>query len=200
MLFEVQSLAGRRGRRPVFRDISFTLSAGDVLLVTGPNGSGKSSLLRVLAGLLSPADGVMRWAGQPIDPALHKTRLHYLGHLDAVKPELTAAEMMDYWRTVFAPSSSQKLPENFGLQNVTDKPTRYLSAGQKRRLALTRLLIHDMPLWLLDEPATALDRDGQELLSSLIAQHRAKGGIAIIAAHQDVKLPDAQLLTLGKAT
>ena len=190
-MLQVKSLACRRGGREVFREIGFTLNAGDALLVTGANGSGKSSLLRVVAGLLPQAEGTIVWRGQSIadDPDVYRQNLHYIGHLDAVKHELTVAEMLDYWRALHC-FESTAMDDSFGILALRDKPIRYLSAGQKRRLALSRLTLGHAPLWLLDEPATALDRDGQRILLDCIAKHRAEGGIAIIAAHQDMNVPD----------
>jgi len=195
MTFQVENLACRRGMRMVFRNISFSLRSGEVLLFTGPNGSGKSSLLRVLAGLLPPQQGDIRWNGQAIDMADHRSRLHYLGHYDAVKPELTVAEMLDYWRVL--QSGSEALSPVFGLEELKKASIRYLSAGQKRRLALARLVVKQAPLWLLDEPLTSLDQAGQELLKDLVRQHRTAGGMAIIATHHGMDLPGAQQLSFA---
>jgi heme exporter protein A len=199
MLFQVENLACRRGPRPVFRNLEFALDHGEALFVAGPNGSGKSSLLRILAGLLPAAQGSVLWAGGSMDWGEHKKRLHYIGHQDAVKPELTVAENLDYWRALRA-ARMQELPAELGLDALRERPVRILSAGQKRRLALARLLLIDVPLWLLDEPATSLDRDGQEMLAGLIAQHRAKGGIAVIASHHEMNLPAAQKISLQGGT
>jgi heme exporter protein A len=199
-MLKVESLACRRGRRLVFRDVGFTLDAGGLLLVTGRNGCGKSSLLRMLAGLLSPARGEILWHGESaIDNPSHAARVHYLGHLDAAKPELTVAEMCDYWRVLrrAPPVTGSDFLKPFGLDDIALRPIRYLSAGQKKRLALTRLMLDEAPLWLLDEPMTALDAAGQKLLANLLKAHRAKGGIAIVATHHANDEPDAKTLTLG---
>jgi heme exporter protein A len=201
-MLKVCSLSCRRGRRLVFRDLNFTLAAGDLLLVTGRNGSGKSSLLRVLAGLLPSAEGGIFWQNEPVvDSARYATALHYIGHCDAVKPELTVAEMCDYWRVLRrAPRVKDRgFLEPFGLAALADHPVRHLSAGQKRRLALTRLALDTALLWLLDEPTTALDRKGQELLAGLIAHHRAKGGIAVVATHHGDEFKSAKTLALDGA-
>ncbi|HUY68629.1 MAG TPA: heme ABC exporter ATP-binding protein CcmA [Alphaproteobacteria bacterium] len=198
-MLTAESLACRRGRRLVFRDLSFALDAGDLLLVTGRNGCGKSSLLRVLAGFLLPMQGTISWQNEPVmDRALHAERLHYLGHLDAAKPELTVAEMCDYWRTLRrAPRvPGRQFLEPFGLADLAQRRIRYLSAGQKRRLALTRLTLDDAPLWLLDEPTSSLDRKSEGLLAGLVAQHRAKGGVAIIATHHTKGFDGAKYLAL----
>jgi heme exporter protein A len=198
-MLKVQSLSCQRGRHLVFRDISFSLEAGALMLVTGANGSGKSSLLRVLAGLLPAADGAVLWQEEPVatDAEAHRERLHYIGHLDAVKPELTAGETVDYWRALRpSPTRTDSVLDTFRLGALSEKPVRYLSAGQKRRLALTRLMLDDAPLWLLDEPTTVLDQDGQKILSDLITAHRMKGGIAITAMHHALDLPDAHILAM----
>jgi len=190
-MLQIKSLTCQRGGREIFREIGFTLHAGEAMLVTGANGSGKSSLLRVLAGLLQPVEGAIEWRGQNIagEPDAYRQSLHYIGHLDAVKHELTVGEMLDYWRALHCVQSCA-IADPFDVSGQHNKPIRYLSAGQKRRLALSRLALGDAPLWLLDEPATALDREGQRILLECIAAHRAKGGIAVIAAHQDMNLPD----------
>ena len=184
----------------VFRDIEFALRPGGFALVKGANGSGKSSLLRVLAGLIEPASGRMEWRDFSVGEAVIAERppLHYIGHLDAVKPPLTIREMLNYWaalRGVGIPSDM----DGFGLGKLADTPIRRLSAGQKRRLSLMRLLIDDAPLWLLDEPTTALDEEGQDLLRAHIVRHRVMGGIVIAATHDDFGMSDAQIIAMGGA-
>jgi heme exporter protein A len=195
-MFQVQSLACRRGGREVFREVAFALNAGDALIVTGANGSGKSSLLRTLAGLLPVTAGEMNWKGKSVeeDPDSYKQSLRYIGHLDAVKQELTVAEMLGYWRALNDLNHSDSLlaEDPFDVLVHCDKLVHYLSAGQKRRLALTRLVLSDALLWLLDEPTTALDQQGQNILRQCILQHRAKGGIAVIATHQEMDFADGQ--------
>jgi heme exporter protein A len=204
-MLSVQSLACRRGGRFAFRNISFALKPGDLLSVAGANGSGKSSLLRILAGLLPVAQGEMLWQDKAIaaDWGTHRQRLHYVGHLDALKPELTTAEMLGYWRALHGISrltfsDPYMILGIFGIEHLADKYVRHLSAGQKRRLTLTRLALSDVPLWLLDEPTTALDHVGREVLSALIMEHRDKGGIAIIATHHAMELPGTQQLNMGE--
>ncbi len=199
-MLQVNALACRRGGREIFREVSFALGAGDVLLVTGENGSGKSSLLRVLAGLIPSTAPALSWRGQSIEvePSLYRRSLHYVGHQDAAKSEFTVAEMLDYWRSLYSldrlePPLGQ---DPFSIARLLDRPVRALSAGQKRRLALSRLTFNDAPLWLLDEPQTALDRDGQRILGDLITQHRTNGGMAIIATHHDMSLSQAKHLEM----
>lgn len=193
-MLAVKSLTCLRGNREIFRDIGFSLDAGKALLVTGENGSGKSSLLRVLAGMLAPESGEIFWRGQSIaeDPDAYHGDLRYVGHLDAVKHALTVGEMLDYWRALNCLPHAALQEDPFGILALRDKPVRYLSAGQKRRLALSRLMLGPSSLWLLDEPATALDREGQSILLDCIARHRAAGGIIVIATHHDMNVPHAE--------
>ena len=146
-VFKGEGLACERGERLVFAGLSFAVDRGGVLVLTGPNGSGKSSLLRLMAGLLKPADGLLSWDGQPVsdDPEAHRHRLHYLGHLEAVKPVLTPIENLAFWAAIKGGgvdrASLLDALDRFGLKALADMPSRYLSAGQRRRLALARLAI-----------------------------------------------------------
>jgi heme exporter protein A len=196
----VDDLACRRGERLIFRGVSCTLPPGGALVLTGANGSGKSSLLRVLATLLSPASGRVLWAGAPItaDPARYRADLHYIGHLDAIKPALGVRETLGFWaglRGMAAPPLDSALAA-FALEPHADWPCRHLSAGQRRRLALARLVTAPAPLWLLDEPTAALDADAERRLIEAITTHRAGGGRVVIATHQPLPLADAQILAL----
>jgi heme exporter protein A len=199
-----EHLACRRGGRLVFTGLDCRLPAGGALLLTGPNGSGKSSLLRVFAALLPPAAGRLLWGGVPVaaDPAPYRTAIHYVGHLDATKPSLTAREMLAFWTALRGgPASAQMLAIDaalaaLGLDATADWPCRWLSAGQRRRLALARLVAAPAPLWLLDEPSAALDSDGEARLAALIAAHRARGGRVAIATHQPIALDGAVPIAL----
>jgi heme exporter protein A len=199
-MLEVTSLSCRRGGRLIFRDLGFRAPPGALLQITGANGSGKSTLLRVLAGLLPSAEGEILWRGAPVadDPDAHRARLNYLGHLDALKPELTGHETLDYWRAL-RPSAAPFGDDFFGIGRFLHKPVRMLSAGQKRRLALTRLALDGAAIWLLDEPTTALDVEGQAMLSAAIAAHRAKGGIAAAAVHHAFDAPDVRTFAMPEA-
>lgn len=190
-----------RGERPVFSGVSFSLDRGGALVLAGPNGSGKSSLLRILCGLLRPAGGTLTWEGAPVEgdwPA-HRGRLHYVGHLDAVKLTLTVAENLNHWArfrgaTQAAPYALQAL----GIEDLADVPGRYLSAGQRRRLALARVLATPAPLWLLDEPTVTLDADSTSRVDAMIAAHRSDGGMVVAATHGEIALEGAQRLDLGE--
>lgn len=200
-LFIGRDLACRRGERLVFRGLSFALGPGDALLLTGPNGSGKSSLLRLMAGLLPPLSGALSWDGSPVgdDPARHRARLQFIGHQDAVKPVLTVLETVTFWAGLrgAGAASAQAALDRLGLGRLAEWPCRLLSAGQKRRLALARLLAAPAPLWLLDEPTTGLDHDAARNLAAAIAEHRAQGGIVAASTHIPLDLPAAQTLSLA---
>jgi heme exporter protein A len=197
-VLEAEGLAVIRGERLVFAGVSFALRPGGALLLTGPNGAGKSTLLRLLAGLLPPAAGKLRWAGADAlaDLPAHALRLHYLGHQDAVKPGLTVAENLRFWGSTAA--IARALPA-VDLAPLAELPARMLSAGQRRRLALARLLLREAPLWLLDEPSTGLDAASVVRLGQLLAAHRAAGGMVVAATHLPLPLADAASLTLGGA-
>lgn len=184
----LESLGLRRGKRWLFRGMHLALQAGDVVAVTGANGSGKSSLLRAVAGLLAPTEGSVTGA----------ENCHYIGHLDAVKSELTVEGHLAYWRVCYGanPLDDVSALEAFCLRGVVGKQGRYLSAGQKRRLSLSRLYLTPRSLWLLDEPTTALDEQGKSLLYHAIAQHRENGGISIIATHQEIAISDVKQYAL----
>ncbi len=198
-LFEARNLDCRRGGRDVFAGLSFSLPAGGALLLTGANGTGKSSLLRLMAGLLQPAGGAILWDDESIteDPSVHAGRLHYLGHLEAVKPVLSAAENLRFWAALKGHSASiGPALEHFALAALAEVPGRLLSAGQRRRLALARLLASPAELWLLDEPSVGLDHASVGRLAEAIAEHRAGGGRVVVATHTALDLPEAAPLSL----
>ncbi|MEX2450660.1 MAG: heme ABC exporter ATP-binding protein CcmA [Rhodospirillales bacterium] len=177
-----------RGERAVFSGLDFALEAGQALVLQGPNGSGKSSLLRIMAGLLRPEAGGLTWDGDPVrdDPEAHGARLHYLGHGNALKPALSVAENLRFWAALRGgagvPGVASAL-ERFEIAHLADLPARFLSAGQRRRLALARVLAAPAPLWLLDEPANALDARATAILADVIGAHRAGGGMVVLATH-----------------
>jgi heme exporter protein A len=194
LVLEVENLAAARGLRILFEGLNFRLSGGEVLELRGPNGSGKSTLLRILAGLTRQHEGTVTFSS-----GTHEPGRHYLGHLDAVKPAETAGEQAAFWARYFGrdAATATAAMARVGLTNRAGVPGRGLSAGQKRRLALTRLLIEPRPVWLLDEPTAALDIEGRSLVSQLVAEHRASGGMVIAAIHGE-GFPDSRTLDLSK--
>jgi len=187
-----------RGGRQVFSSLCFAVAAGEALAITGPNGAGKSSLLRVIAGLVPPASGLLVLEGG--DPELSiGEQAHYLGHQDALKPALTVAENLAFWAGYLggADGSVDAALAAVGLGRLDGVPASYLSAGQLRRLSIARLLAVKRPLWLLDEPTTALDVAAQVLLADLMRAHLAGGGLILAATHGSLGLDDAAELRLG---
>ena len=201
--FVASDLACVRGERPVFSGVRFSLAGGDALALVGPNGAGKSSLLRVLAGLLPVSGGSLTWNGTSVDedPDAHRARLHYLGHLDAVKPALTPRETLSFHAELRGGSADDAATtgalEALGVARLADLPGRFLSQGQRRRVALARLHLTPARLWLLDEPTLGLDADAVVRLADLIDNHRARGGIAIVATHGGLDLGPHATLELG---
>ncbi len=200
-LFSGQDVVCVRGERMVFSGLGFDLDPGQVLVLVGPNGSGKSSLLRLMTGLLRPASGRLEWEGEAItgDLECHGARLHYVGHLDAVKSVLTVAENLEFWA---GPDSGSRGAVEaglaaFGIAHLAEVPGLFLSAGQKRRLALARLAASPARLWLLDEPTTALDAAAVASLEGAVAKHRAGGGMAVVSTHTGLALGDARTIDLA---
>jgi heme exporter protein A len=197
-MLAAEDVAVFRGERLVFRDLSLSVPPGGALVLAGPNGSGKSTLLRLLAGLIRPEAGRLLWDGADAltDLAAHGRRVAYLGHQDAVKPGLTATENLRFAASISGRSIAAALAA-VGLEALADLPARMLSAGQKRRLALSRLPLSAAPLWLLDEPTLGLDTASVEQFGGLLARHRAGGGMVVAATHVPLPLPDAAGLRLN---
>jgi heme exporter protein A len=198
---DVAGLVVARGGRPVVSGIDFALSAGEALVVTGRNGAGKSTLLRALAGLLPHAAGAISLAGGAPDADL-PAQAHYLAHADGMKAALTVEENLDFWRAYLGvdDGAGSLLPSlalaRVGLAHALRAPFGALSAGQKRRAALARLLVARRPVWLLDEPMTALDRGSREKFAEVMRDHCAGGGLIVAATHEPLGLPAATALAL----
>jgi heme exporter protein A len=196
MRLSASGLAARRGGRPVFDGVSFAVVAGELLAVTGPNGSGKSTLLRIIAGLLAPVAGTVTLDPDPADGI--GSEAHYVGHADALKPSLTVVANLTFWRCVLRGTGSiDEALDAVGMTRLADLPASTLSAGQKRRVALARLVVAPRPLWLLDEPTGALDAAAEAMLGRLLSRHLAGGGIAIAATHRPLPVTAAGRLSLG---
>jgi heme exporter protein A len=197
MRLSASDLACRRGGRDVFAGIGFSVESGQSLTIRGRNGAGKSSLLRMVAGLLRVAAG--RIALQGGDPELTLgEQAHYLGHQDALKPSLSVGENLRFW-TEFLGDNAADFSGPLaavGLDALADLPAAYLSAGQRRRLSIARLLAVKRPIWLLDEPASTLDVAAQQRLNELMRTHLVGGGLILAAAHGPIGLDDAKELRL----
>jgi heme exporter protein A len=191
-----------RSERLVFAGLGFELTPAGALILVGPNGSGKSSLLRVMAGLLKPASGQLCWNGEPVsvDIDAHNARLHYVGHQDAVKPVLSVAENLAFWARLMGGNDETVANglETFGISHLADIPGRFLSAGQRRRVNLARLVAARAPLWLLDEPTTALDVQAIASLEAAISEHRQSGGMVVLATHAEIAADDPTVLDLAR--
>ena len=191
-LLEVKKLGCVRGDRRLFSGLDLSLPAGTYLQVTGPNGSGKTSLLRILCGLLAPAEGEIKWQGENIRSLGEDyfTSVTYLGHRHNVKDELSAIENLRISNAlngiVISKERAREVLTRIGLAGRESLPARLLSEGQRRRVALARLLTSGTKLWLLDEVMTSLDKGAVALIRSLIEEHLAGGGIAFVATHQDL--------------
>lgn len=189
-----------RSEWTVFEGLSFSIGESDAVVLRGPNGSGKSTLLRLMAGLLHPDSGILTWNEQDIsqDIHVHGANIHYVGHQDAIKPLLTVAENLSFAASLKTSEFNHGIAlEAFALTDLADLPVRLLSAGQRRRLALSRLVASQAPLWLLDEPTVSLDEDAVTMLLSAISAHRAGGGMVVAAVHGPLNLEGASELDVG---
>jgi heme exporter protein A len=194
----VEDLACVRGGRRVFRGVSCTVGAGEALLVTGPNGAGKTSFLRLIAGLLRPAAGSIRLEGHASDLPI-SSAAHFVGHLDGVKGALSAAENLAFARRLAGNGSEDVATAlaQLGLAPLARFPARELSAGQRRRLALARLLVASRTLWLVDEPTAALDAEGQAIFKTLAEAHLSGGGILVATTHAPLRFSQFRDIELG---
>ena len=198
-----EGLAARRGYATLFANLQFSVSTGCVLIVTGPNGSGKTTLLRIVAGLTAPAEGEIRWQGQAMRPfdARMREAVAFNGHLPALKDELSAEENLRAWIALDDRSPADDAVgdalDAIALARQRRLPVRVLSQGQRRRIGLARLRLVRRPLWVLDEPLTALDADGVDALGALLDAHLAGGGLCIAASHQALPIASERVRSLA---
>jgi heme exporter protein A len=198
---EAADLACERGGRVIFRDVNFSLSRGEALSLEGANGAGKTSALRVIAGLLNPSAGkiTFRDSSHEISDGEERGRfVGWLGHLDGIKNQMTVAENAHFFAALYGSEDDAGLTlERIGLARALHLPAQYLSAGQRRRLALARLILSKRPLWLLDEPLAALDSAGKKLIAELIVEHCEAGGIVIAATHDPLGVEAVTMIMGG---
>ena len=197
---EARGLAVRRGFRLLFEALDVDLASGDILQLTGANGTGKSTLMRLLAGFTQPDAGSIRWLGLGEDEE-SSNLLHYHGHREGLREALTPAENLAFAAGILG-GDAASIPlalDRLGAGNLADLPVQVLSAGQRRRVALARLLVAPRPVWLLDEPLAALDVAGQALVGDLLAEHQKAGGMAIVATHQPLGIEVRHLMLGGTA-
>jgi len=197
---EARAINAWRGDRHILRDVSFSVHAGEFLKITGPNGVGKTTLLRVVCGLMPAENGVVEWRGKPVTSSNdeYHADMVYLGHLNSLKADLTARENLEFLsglRQALTEADIDAALDRVGILSRGDLAARSLSAGQKRRLALARLLLSGAVLWILDEPVTNLDVAGIRLVEDLVREHVGRGGLALAAAHQRL-LDDEPFLRL----
>lgn len=189
---QIEQLACQRGGKILFKHLDLTIQSGDFVQIEGHNGMGKTSLLRILVGLAQPLEGKVRWNGVEITKQRENYHgdLLYLGHQAGIKPELSPWENLRFYQQISASQANDEMLwqalQTLGLLGLEDIPAGQLSAGQQRRIALARLWLSKVPLWVLDEPFTAIDKKGISVLTALFEQHIQQGGIVVLTSHQEV--------------
>jgi heme exporter protein A len=199
MRLSAADLACHRGGRDVFAGVSFSVAAGEILAITGRNGAGKSSLLRTVIGLVRLVKGKLTLEGGDRELTIAE-QAHYVGHQDALKPSLSVAENLRFWAEFFGAKAAEVAPalQAVGLDALAELPAAYLSAGQRRRLSIARLLAAKRPIWLLDEPMSTLDASAQDRLAGFMRAHLTDGGLILAATHGSLGITGAQELRLGE--
>lgn len=200
MRLSAENLAGERGGETIFAGVSFTLADGDALLVTGPNGAGKTTLMRVLAGLLPASAGSVRLDGGGDAFPDVASAVHFLGPVNAMKTALSVGENLAFWQA-FAGAPDLAIDDALdavGLPGIGHLPFGALSTGQKRRVAIARLLVNRRPVWLVDEPTSGLDKRSEDRFSAMLKRHLASGGILVASTHLPLGLDGAQTLEMGR--
>lgn len=188
MRLTVRDLCVARGGVRVLDGLSFAVAEGEALVLRGPNGAGKTTLLRTLAGLQPPVEGEVDY---PADSVV------YAGHADGIKPALSVAENLNFWAQVFGRKEISHALAAYELEGLADRPAGFLSAGQKRRLGLARLLVTGRAIWILDEPTVSLDARAVAMFAAVVRAHLAEGGIAVLATHIDLGLDEATVLDVA---
>ncbi|TAN06942.1 MAG: heme ABC exporter ATP-binding protein CcmA [Rhizobiaceae bacterium] len=193
-----ENISGERGGEIIFSRVDFSLERGGSLVVTGPNGTGKSTLLRIVAGLLPPAEGTIRVEGREDDAGIGAV-CHYLGHLNGMKTALTVRENLSFWQRFSGEPGLHPTDalDAVGLPGIGHLPFGYLSTGQRRRVAIARLLLNHRPVWLLDEPTAGLDKASEKRFGELMEEQLRGGGIVVAATHLPLGIEGAQELRLG---
>ena len=202
-MLEITNLSCVRGDKPLIEGLSFDLSAGQLLHITGRNGAGKTTLLRCLCGLSSPAAGQINWQGQNVATIkdTYHAQLAYVGHLNGHQGELTAAENLVFARALGGAQADTSVTgtlKKLGLYNSRLLPTKFLSQGQQRRLALARLMVQKRKLWIMDEPFVALDAESTTLLEGIVSDHIKHGGLAILTSHHALNLTQSRQLNIDR--
>jgi heme exporter protein A len=198
----VSNLAARRGEDRLFSGIGFALQKGESLVLTGRNGTGKSTLIRVMAGLLPADEGVVTVTMPAGEVPRAREAMHYLGHRNAMKREMTVEENLAFWKRFMSDFQGgeglapEEAADRLGLAAILHLPFGYLSAGQQRRMAMAKLLVAWRPVWLLDEPTAALDRQSDALFAEIMKGYLAEGGIIVAATHQELGLEEAKRLEM----